>query len=333
MSAKVILQSTEGEAEIQALDARKLKITLHPSSSTTYIPRRECVTSLPLDIIAEMMDLSFPWLCDWLSRHEEYHYVGVVLERQLRAYLRDSDLKNKRILDFGCGSGASTLWLAQLAPGSEIIGVDFHSKSIELARRIARARKIENAIFVPLPDPKTLPNECGRFDYIVLCAVYEHLLPDERKSLLPQIWKCLQSNGILFINQTPYRWFPLEHHSTGLWLINYMPDRIAHVYARRCARINRNANRAERWEEHLRGGIRGGTEWEVLRILRAAGGGKPCVLQPLGQDRASYWLSCTRQERYRLLKLICAQVFRWTDRVFGTIPAANLDVAIQKIPQ
>jgi hypothetical protein len=164
----------------------------------------------------------------------------------------------------------------------------------------------------------------------MLSAVYEHLLPDERLRVLPLVWRSMKSGAFLFINQTPYRYFPYEHHSTGLWFINYMPDGVSFWLARNFSRHNAEQSKTWDWNAHLRGGLRGGTEGEVLSNLRLAGGGKPSVMQPKRSDRAAYWLSCTSPEHHRSLKTLVAALFRLTDRFLGTVPSMNLDVVIRK---
>ncbi len=48
-------------------------------------------------------------------------------------------------------------------------------------------------------------------------------------------------------------------------------------------------------------------------------------------DRADFWLSCTSPHRYRALKKLIAEIFRRTDRIWGTIPGINLEVVLQKV--
>ena len=73
---------------------------------------------------------------------------------------------------------------------------------------------------------------------------------------------------MLFLNQTPHRFFPIEGHTTGLPLINYLPDRMTHLLTDRfCGRIPRGTD----WSTLLRMGIRGGTTGEILTILRGTG--------------------------------------------------------------
>lgn len=325
-----ILTAPEGSVEIVALPGGWSEVTLRPNDPAAFLPRASCRTSLPIEVIDAFLAASFTWLCDSLARHDDPEYVGGVLREQLFAYVDAGGFRGKRLLDFGCGSGASTLFIGTILPETEIVGVELDPRNVDLARRVLDARGLRNVQFHRSPSANSLPPEIGSFDFVMMSAVYEHLLPLERRLLMPLLWATMNPGGILFINQTPYRYFPYEHHSTGLWLINYLPDSAALYAARHWSRINREANRTRTWAEHLRGGIRGGTEGEILRDLRSAGPGTPTILQPCTQDRAAYWLARTGQDQHRGLKQAIAAVFRVTDRLCGTVPSMNLDVAIRK---
>ncbi len=274
----------------------------------------------------------FVWLCDTIARHEDSSYVSGVLLRQLFSYFVAADFAGTSLLDFGCGSGASTFALAAALPQTEVIGVELNPTSVEIAQRIAAHRKLPNVRFLTSPSGTALPVGIGQLDFIMLSAVYEHLLPIERKTVMPLVWSALKPGGVLFINQTPYRYFPYEHHSTKLWFVNYLPDRVAHWVARRYARHNPELNSSADWNELLRGGIRGGTEREIIRNLCDATPARATILQPRHnglKDRADYWLASTSPHRMRLAKKMVAALFRVTDRLFGTVPSINVDVVIQ----
>lgn len=327
-----VLRSVEGSVEILPLATGRFKVTLKPVDRNMFVPRVSCETSLPRDVIGAFLNVSFAWLCDSLARHDDPEYLNRTLGKQLLAYFDPSDFRGKRLLDFGCGSGASTFCMAAMFPETEVVGVELNAASVELARQVRAVRHLSNVQFLVSPDSNSLPPGIGSFDFVMLSAVYEHLLPEERRRVMPLIWSSMNSGGALFVNQTPQRYFPYEHHSTGLWFINYLPDRFSLFLARNLSRMNPEINRSRDWTVHLRGGIRGETEAEICCNLRAARAGRPTIIQPKGQDRAAYWLSCTNPTRYRLVKKSIAALFRLTDRLWGTVPSMNLDVVIRKDP-
>jgi SAM-dependent methyltransferase len=326
-----VLTCSDGSVEVLPLPGGRFRVTLKPIDGNLFIPLRTCETSLPLEIVADFLGRSFAWLCDSLSRHDDPRYVIETLQRQVLAYFDPSAFVGGRLLDFGCGSGASTLCMAALFPKTEVVGVELSQSNIELARKVLAARGLSNCSFFVSPDGSSLPAGLGTFDFAMLSAVYEHLLPDERRRVMPLIWSSLNPGGVLFVNQTPYRWFPLEDHTTGIWFINYLPDRLSLLLARRFSRHNPSENKRQDWNGLLRGGIRGGTEAEIISNLRQAKDGNPTIIQPREGTRAGYWLACT-SERYTMIKKAIAALFWLTDKTLGTVPSMNLDVVIRKDP-
>jgi SAM-dependent methyltransferase len=329
------LSTREGQVEFEPASAGRTRVILRPSvlAARQYIPRPSCETSHPDEVPLYLEHgITFNWLCDAVARLEEPAYVLGIIQRQLFSFCRPQDFHGARVLDFGCGTGASTLGMAALLPTSRLIGVELDAGLVTLARRLARNRRLYNVAFEVSPEPHALPQNLGTFDYVMLSAVFEHLLPSERRVLMPQLWDSLRPHGVLFVNQTPHRWFPLDTHSTGLWGINYFPDKLAHWYARQFSPLNPSINRSRDWNVHLRGGLRGGSEREVVSLLTADHRAPAVVMRPVVpglRDRADYWLSSTGG-RFRLLKRVIAEFYRLTDHLFGTVPAVNLEVAIRK---
>ena len=309
------------------------EVTLVPRNSDLYVPRKSCQTTFSLEMIEFFLSRGrFAWLCDNIARHEDSSVPGA-LKSQLFSYFAPSDFVGKRLLDFACGRGASSMVMAKMLPQTQIVGVELDPERIEIANRIKSFRGLDNVRFLCSPAGDKLPPDMGEFDFVVLSAVYEHLLPHERKILMPLLWSALKPGASILINQTPYRYSPYEDHSTGLWFINYLPDNLAHFAVRHFAGRNPRVNKSPDWNAHLRGGLRGGTEAEIIRNLTRGDTSAARILQPCQngvRDRADLWLSNTNPQRYRSLKKLIASTFRLTDKLWGTIPGINLEVVIQK---
>lgn len=115
-------------------------------------------------------------------------------------YLRNQvviETANKVILDAGCGTGYTSLMLAEANPGAKIIGVDISEESVKLAEQRLRYHGVEQAEFhaMPLED---LPQLGLQFDFIN-CDEVLYLLPDPLAGL-QAMQSVLQPDGIMRLN-------------------------------------------------------------------------------------------------------------------------------------
>jgi 2-polyprenyl-3-methyl-5-hydroxy-6-metoxy-1,4-benzoquinol methylase len=275
---KISLKNKDAKVFVEALPSGKNKISIELLNNDQFIPQNTCETKYPIDLIEKILDTKGPnRLCDEILRDESPDYVQKNLQFDILGYFDEEEFANKRLLDFGCGCGASTMILARMFPKTEIVGIELEERLLNVAKARANYYGYEKLELIISPNADKLPSGLGYFDSIVLSAVYEHLLPRERELLLPEIWSILKPGGILLINQTPHRYFPVELHTTsGLPLINYMPDRVAYYYAQYFSRRKLKNNS---WEMLLRRGIRGGSVKEIMRILNKCPG-IPILLDP-----------------------------------------------------
>ncbi len=295
------------------------------------MPHKTCETSYPVSLIDKILDLKGPaFLCDEILRDESPNYVEKCLKYDLLGYIEEEKFRNKRMLDFGCGSGASTMILARMFPHTEIVGIELEKKLLSIARLRAGHYGYNNIQLMVSPNPESLPSSIGYFDYVVLSAVYEHLLPNERTTILPQIWSILKSGGILFLNQTPYRYFPIEVHSTsGLPFINYLPDKLALYYAQHYSKRNL---KNQSWAELLRYGIRGGSTKEILSILSRTPE-IPVLLNPSRfgiKDRIDLWYIQSNKVKYVTIKRLFLLSAKLLKRLIGVTMVPSLSLAIKK---
>ncbi|MEP6703811.1 MAG: class I SAM-dependent methyltransferase [Acidobacteriota bacterium] len=311
-------------------DSKRVEVKLR--NPATFSPRLECETRYPSELINLILDVKGPaWLCDEITRDEDPNYVLKHLENEMRAYLGMDDFAGKRILDFGCGSGASTMLLARLFPSTEIVGVELDGELLRVARGRQRHYKVENVRFTQSPSGMKLPADLGRFDLLVMSAVYEHLLPQERTTIMPSLWSLLDDGGVLFLDQTPHRFFPLELHTTSLPLINYLPDALTLKAARR---FSRRVGENDSWESLLRAGIRGATVREIQTILRHSDS-KAILLEPTMsglKDRVDLWFTTTNPDNLKTLKRYAKFALKALNSVTGIAIVPELTLAFRKEP-
>lgn len=254
---KIILNKNNNEFLIKLLP-----------SNNNFILKNECKSTYSFELIKKIIEVKgFASLCDDIDRDQKYSYIQKPLENLIFSHFDLNDFENKRILDFGCGAGNSTVILGRILKNTEIIGIELNTNLLELAQCRADFYKLSNVQFIPAKSGDELPEDLGHFDFIFLNAVYEHLLPNERKELFPSLWEKLNDNGCLLINETPHRWFPVETHTTeGLLFINYLPKSITHYIVKKFSKKAKLFNHT--WEILLRSGIRGGSVSEIRRILK-----------------------------------------------------------------
>jgi SAM-dependent methyltransferase len=327
-----ILHHEDAEVQVQPVSGNKNRITVKLKNSNIFIPRDVFETSYPVELIEGVLKIKGPvYLCDEIMREDSPGYVEQNLNYDILGYIQNDSITTPAILDFGCGSGASTMILCRMFPNAEITGIELEKDMLEIASLRAEHHKVDDRVrFLSSPGGSGLPENIGTFDYIFLIAVYEHLLPEERLTILPLLWDHLKPGGILFINQTPFRWFPVESHTTGgLLFINYLPGFAASFYARRFSRRNL-AN--DSWPRLLRKGIRGGSAGEILKILNGHPG-PAVILEPGLQgftDRIDIWYSVSVRSRLPVIKKVLFHLFKLIKTTTGQIFLPTLSLAIKK---
>jgi len=324
-----ILSHPDGSIRIDEVNGqRAISVELRDG---LFSPATTWVTNYTLELIEHVLRVKGPaYLCNEIMRDEDPRNVQRAFRWDILSYAEPAFFAGRRILDFGSGSGSSSMVLARMFPDAEIVGVELKPEFVELARHRARFYGVEGRVSFQLSsDANSLPSDIGTFDCVVLSAVYEHLLPGERQTTLPLAWSHLKPGGILFLAQTPYRWFPIEMHTTGLPLINYLPDRLTLYCARRFS--NRVSPEAA-WSTLLREGIRGGTTAEIITILNRQGTAELMNPTRLGvKDHIDLWYQLSSSARQPLTKKLMMYGFRAIKAVTRVTMVPSLSLAIRKV--
>lgn len=162
----------------------------------------------PSPALAPIVPEPFAWVDDNL-------HFGWAWQRHRYAWHAPERL---RILDAGCGTGSTTITLATINPGAEVVGVDLSNVSLDLGRARARAASREDVKFVAHDLTQPLPAELGSFDYIVCRRVLGH---GQGPAILANLAKALSPKGLILAT------FPSRHARTQTRSLRQAIDALA----------------------------------------------------------------------------------------------------------
>jgi len=147
----------------------------------------------------------------WSKRIKNYDLQTAVLSLSFPTYLNNAyenwestilknvigNVKNKNILDVGCGGGRNSIPLAKL--GAKVTGVDISSKMLDFAKNNSKKNKcLKNTNFILSSAWETnLPS--NTFDKILLLGILEHIPEEYRKKTIKEAQRLLKKGGDLYI--------------------------------------------------------------------------------------------------------------------------------------
>ena len=331
MNDAIRLTTKDGDLMVEPNGGSEKRLLVRPNSKDYFVNRREFVTAYPIELIQTILDIKgLDYVCDEIARDEDPKYVAFDFETGMFPFVPRDAFKGKRLLDFGCGAGASTMNLRRMLPDTEIVGVELEESLLSIAKARAAFYGYADIRLLRSPSGEELPPDIGTFDFVVMHAVLEHLLPDERKIVMPMLWRAIRPGGVLFIDATPNRMCPVENHTTGLPLINYLPDAMARSVA---LKFSNRVAPDESWSSLLRRGIRGGSHRELRRLITSARDGAPQFL-PVSQgglqDDFDLWIDRSQKIRKSRAKDVAFRVFKTVHALSGISMLPDLTLAIRK---
>jgi SAM-dependent methyltransferase len=154
----------------------------------------------------------------------------------LLRWLRARGARSLAVLEVGCSFGHMTEYLAEQGEIGSIDAYDTDPAFVEIVRtkvdelRLDRVREVR---LFSSDETRRLPWRDGAFDLVLAIGVIEHL-PRDRRGVVDEYYRVLAPGGHIAILDTPNRLFPLETHSIGLPLVQWMSPPLAFRYARLC---------------------------------------------------------------------------------------------------
>jgi S-adenosylmethionine-dependent methyltransferase len=145
-------------------------------------------------------------------------------------------LQGTSILEIGCGTGASTVALAE--QGAQVSAVDVDANSLVVASDRCRSYGLDVS-FAHANATEVHERFAGRhFDYIIFYAVLEHMTVEERLAAMRTTWEMLSAGGLWCVIETPNRLWYYDAHTSFLPFHMWLPDELAFAYSRFSPRPN-----------------------------------------------------------------------------------------------
>jgi SAM-dependent methyltransferase len=120
---------------------------------------------------------------------EDSAYFAMARVRWLAGRLQQRRFVPRALLDFGCGTGASTPFFFSALNVVEVVGVDASPRLLDIARRDHGSQR---ATFVRRDEYE--PN--GRLDIAFCNGVFHHIPPSDRAEALAFISRALRPGGL-----------------------------------------------------------------------------------------------------------------------------------------
>ena len=136
-------------------------------------------------------------------------------------------LNRLKILEIGCGTGCTTIALAE--QGCTVASIDVDEESIKIAQKRCELYGVTAKISVL---NATEINEIEeKFDVVIFPDSLEHMTHHERIASLSKAWSMLDINALLVVVGTPNRLYFFDRHSSLLPFYSWLPDEMAMQYA------------------------------------------------------------------------------------------------------
>lgn len=114
------------------------------------------------------------------------------------------DLKPEKILEMGCGIGASIVPLAKTYPDAEVHGIDVGASMLRYA--LARARHLGAAVHFRQASAEATSYPDESFDVIFSCAMFHETSPDAMSNIMDECFRLLRPGGIVAHLEVPQRY-------------------------------------------------------------------------------------------------------------------------------
>lgn len=197
-------------------------------------------TDSQLEMIGESLRRNFfsqspnGWMSSELGKQDFQDHLLSRLEENRRYRIPWLDhanpLSGSRVLEIGCGTGASTVSLAE--QGANVVAIDIDDLALLDARKRCEVYGLE-VDFMKINATEISDMLAGeKYDLIIFWACLEHLTLDERLSAMKGTYEMLAPGGLWCVTDSPNRLWVHDFHSSLLPFFMWLPGQLAIQYAR-----------------------------------------------------------------------------------------------------
>jgi SAM-dependent methyltransferase len=119
---------------------------------------------------------------------EPKEYFARERVRWLAARLSDLGVQPSHVLDYGCGTGGTSLELLEQLHARMVVGVDASRESLDVARKVHATPRLQ---FKNMSDLEP----SGQFEVVYCNGVFHHVEPEQRLDALGYVHRSLSEGG------------------------------------------------------------------------------------------------------------------------------------------
>lgn len=161
----------------------------------------------------------------------QHLYKRLEMDRRLVAPWLNSakPLKGANILEIGCGTGSSTISLAE--QGANVTAIDIVEKSLAVAKERCRIYGLDVEFHQTNATEVDNIFKNRHFNFIIFYASLEHMTLNERLSAMRSTWEMLLPGDLWCVIEAPNRLWYYDSHTSLLPFYHWLPDDLAFRYA------------------------------------------------------------------------------------------------------
>jgi SAM-dependent methyltransferase len=150
-------------------------------------------------------------------------YIDIAQKSALEKEL-DVSYKDK-ILDFGCGVGRISTWIADL--GTKVIGIDSSLEMID----VAKSHNLRSNLEFKCCDSSKIPYKDNSFNKIISVMVMQHILdPHELRDSIRELKRVLDPNGKIFLIEHVMRRTTSQRYCGNFYKILRSPEEYKDIF-------------------------------------------------------------------------------------------------------